>query len=71
MVADALRIPARSDVVFGEGAIDALPRLVRDLGGHAAFVVSDPGLVAAGVTDRALELLRRAGVRASSSTASA
>lgn len=63
MAAEALRIPARSDVVFGDGAIDALPNLVRGLGADAAFVVSDPGLVAAGVTARAQKLLRRAGLR--------
>ena len=55
--------PRPSDVVFGEGALDALPGLVRGVGAEAAFVVSDPGLVAAGVTPRALTLLERAGVR--------
>ncbi len=59
MLGEALRIPPRSDVLFGEGAIESLPGLV----GEAAFVVSDPGLVAAGVTPRAMQLLQRAGVR--------
>src|SRR3954452_12009465 len=61
--AERLRIPARSDVLFGEGAIEALPGLARGLGAEAAFVISGPGLVAVGVTPRALSLLRRAGLR--------
>ncbi len=63
MPRETLRIPARADVVFGEGAVTALPRLVRELGDDAAFVVSDPGLVAAGVPDSAMALLGREGIR--------
>jgi alcohol dehydrogenase class IV len=58
-----IRIPQRSEVVFGEGAVAALPGLVRGLDADAAFVVSDPGLAAAGVTPRVLSLLGHAGIR--------
>src|SRR5262245_47468049 len=45
----ALRIPPRPEMVLGEGAVEELPELVRRLGGDAAFVITDRGLVEAGV----------------------
>lgn len=59
----AVRIPTRPDVVFGEGAASALPDLVRGLGHDSAFVVSDAGVVAAGIAPRVVDGLRRQGLR--------
>lgn len=64
LAAPALRIPTRPEMVFGEGAIASLPDVVRGLGFTTAFVVSDPGLGAAGVTGTALAALHAGGVRA-------
>ena len=35
-------IPLRDRILFGRGRIAELPRLVRDVGGRHAFVVTDP-----------------------------
>lgn len=59
----ARHILTRPEIVYGEGAADAIPGLVRSLGHDSAFVVSDPGLVAAGVTPRVVAALRRDGLR--------
>ena len=59
----ALRIPARPEMVLGEGAVDDLPELVRRLGGDAAFVITDRGLVAAGVAGLVTGRLEAAGLR--------
>jgi alcohol dehydrogenase class IV len=58
-----LRIPARPEMVLGEGAVDDLPELVRRLGGDAAFVITDRGLVAAGVAGLVAGRLEAAGLR--------
>lgn len=60
----ALRIPLRPDVLFGVGAVEGAGRLVRRLGHEAALLVTDPGLVEAGVAGNVLDLLRGAGIRA-------
>ena len=55
----------RDRVAFGAGAIAGLPDLVREFGGGAgarAFLVSDPGVVASGVTAAVGAVLARAGV---------
>ena len=49
----------RTQVVRGEGAIDQLGKLTRDLGVKKAFLVTDPGIVAAGHVDAALESLAK------------
>src|SRR3954470_18000374 len=59
----ALRIPPRPEMVLGEGAVDDLPELVRGLGAEAAFVVTDRGLVDAGVAGGAGRRLEAAGLR--------
>jgi alcohol dehydrogenase class IV len=61
----ALRIGARPEMVFGEGAADgsALAALVRGLGAEAAFVVSDRGLVAAGLAGAVTDGLEAEGLR--------
>src|SRR3954447_7467922 len=59
----ALRIPPRPEMVLGEGAVDDLPELVRGLGAEAAFVVTDRGLVDAGVAGAAVSRRGAAGLR--------
>lgn len=61
----AFEAPAR--ITFGVGAISKLPELVAGLG-NRALVVSDPGIVKAGLLDRVLGLLTEAGVAAEAFT---
>jgi alcohol dehydrogenase len=49
-------------VVFGPGALVRLGELVRELGGTRVLLVTDPGLEAVGHPQRALALLRSAGL---------
>lgn len=58
----ALHIPPRPETVFGPGSVATLPDHVRRLG-DAAFVVTDPGLVAAGVAGPVVDSLARADLR--------
>ncbi len=51
-------------VVFGEGTLNQLGVLARELGGSRALLVTDPGLEAAGHPQRALACLREAGLEA-------
>ena len=48
-------------VIFEEGALARLPELAEGLGGGRILLVTDPGIVNAGIADRALSLLRGAG----------
>ncbi len=48
----------------GSGALDFLGEVVADLGFRRTLVTSDRGIVAAGITDRAVTSLERAGLRA-------
>lgn len=59
----ALRIPPHPEMVLGVDTVDDLSDLVRRLDRDAAFVVTDRGLVAAGVTGRVVDALVSAGVR--------
>ncbi len=59
----ALRMPVRPEVTFGAGAALSLPALVRGLGHQRAFVVTDQGLVAAGVAPGVLDGLGAAGLQ--------
>jgi alcohol dehydrogenase class IV len=59
----ALRIPPRPEMVLGDGAVDDLPELVRRLGEGAVFVVTDRGLVDAGVAGLVAARLESAGLR--------
>src|SRR4029079_16122223 len=52
----------RNRVRFGVGSIDALPELVAAAGGTTVFVVTDPGVRHAGVTDPILDRLTAAGI---------
>ena len=49
--------PIPTDIHFGAGVLQALPAHVKALGTHKAFVVTDPGLKAAGILDRVTRLL--------------
>lgn len=44
-------------VVFGENSLDQLGDLTRELGGSRVLVVTDPGIVRAGILERALNSL--------------
>jgi alcohol dehydrogenase len=55
-------ITLRNRVVFGVGEVDRLPELVAAAGGARAFLVTDPGVRAAGIVDRVLEALRAGSV---------
>jgi alcohol dehydrogenase class IV len=58
-----LRIPPRPEMLLGENAVDALPELVRTLGGDAAFVITDQGVVDVGVAGVVARGLEAAGLR--------
>jgi alcohol dehydrogenase len=52
----------RTRVVFGDGALDRLPSLARELRFSRTLIVADNGIVAAGMADRVARLLRDAGI---------
>jgi alcohol dehydrogenase len=54
----------RTRLVYGPGALQRLGQLVQDLGGQRVLVVSDPGITKAGYPQRALDLIRAAGLQA-------
>src|SRR5262245_55826254 len=53
----------RTRVVFGAGTLDRLGEIGRELSFTRTLVVSDSGLLATGVVDRARDVLTRAGIR--------
>ncbi|NUQ48018.1 MAG: iron-containing alcohol dehydrogenase, partial [Phycisphaerae bacterium] len=58
-----LRAPsARPRIVAGFGALSRLGELAQAAGGSRVLLVTDPGLVAAGHAERAVELLEAAGL---------
>jgi alcohol dehydrogenase class IV len=54
--------PTLTDIHFGCGLLRALPERVRALGGARPFVVTDPGVRAAGILDQATRYLGEANV---------
>lgn len=52
----------RTRIVFGPGKVESLGELASELGARRALVVSDPGVIAAGHTQRGLDSLKSAGV---------
>jgi alcohol dehydrogenase len=54
----------RSRVIFGSGAFSRIGAVARELGFARTLVVSDPGLVATGLVQRALAVIEEAGVQA-------
>jgi alcohol dehydrogenase class IV len=57
-----LDILARDRARFGAGIVADLPSVLADVGGAAAFVVTDPGVVRSGVAGRVVDLLQAAGL---------
>jgi alcohol dehydrogenase class IV len=57
-----IEILARDHARFGAGIIAELPEVVASLGGRKAFVVTDAGVVRAGVAGHVVDLLRAAGL---------
>src|SRR5687768_15782529 len=53
----------RTRIVFGGGKIEALGELASELGAQRALVVSDPGIVSAGHSQRGIESLHLAGLQ--------
>ncbi len=58
-----IEIGVRDRARFGAGVVADLPAIVRSLGGQAAFVVTDPGLVGSGVAGGVVDLLAGEGLR--------
>lgn len=55
----------RTRLVFGHGALNRIGELARELGGSRVLVVTDAGIVKAGHTGHAVDLLRKAGLTTS------
>jgi alcohol dehydrogenase class IV len=55
-------LPVPTDVHFGYGALRSLPDRVRSLGGHRAFLVTDPGVRSCGLVDKVTAPLAEAGI---------
>ena len=49
-----------TQIVFGEGALTHLGQLAEELGGKRILFVTDPGIVSAGLADRAIAPLKSA-----------
>jgi alcohol dehydrogenase len=56
--------PVPTDVHFGPGIVQTLPARVQSFGAKKAFIVTDPGLRAAGILDRLVALLEAADIDA-------
>lgn len=54
----------RTRVIFGNGTLIRLGELAKELGGKKVLIVSDPGIVKAGYTVRAVSILIQAGLQA-------
>ena len=63
MLIEPFDFSPRTTIVFGEGSLARLGELARGLGFRRTLLVADPGMVAAGHTDRAAKTLRATGVR--------
>src|SRR5262245_171079 len=59
----AFYLTLRTRVVYGDGALDRLGHLARELGFTRALIVADKGIVATGAVDRAARLLLDAAVQ--------
>ena len=55
--------PVPTDIHFGPGILKTLPARVQSYGARKAFVVTDPGLRAAGILDEVVSLLQANGVQ--------
>ena len=52
----------RTRILFGENCIDRVGEIASEIGTRRALVVSDPGIVAAGHTQRGIDALQKAGI---------
>ena len=52
----------RTRIVFGPGKVESLGELASEMGARRALVVSDPGVIAAGHTQKGIDALVRAGI---------
>lgn len=50
------------ETIFGAGARLMVARYIRNLGGHHAFIVTDPGVIAAGWVNDVIDALYKAGI---------
>ena len=50
-----IEITLRNRVLFGVGAVSRLPELVAAAGGSRVFLVTDPGVLAAGIAEEAIK----------------
>jgi alcohol dehydrogenase len=57
-------LPVPTDIHFGCGILRTLPERIKGLGGGKVFVVTDPGIRAAGILDEVTGILHRAGLEA-------
>ena len=57
-----LDIPLADRILYGRARIADLPGFVREAGGRRAFIVTDAGVVRAGVADRVRTVLESAGI---------
>ena len=62
MIISSMDITSRTRLVFGNGTLNRLGELARELGGQRALLVTDRGIAAAGHADRARDVLSKAGV---------
>jgi len=46
------------ELIFGKGAIDLLPQYVQNFNARRVFIVTDPGVINAGLLDRITSMLR-------------
>lgn len=53
---------SRTRLVFQENAVDRAGSILQELGAHRVFVVTDPGIVAAGIFDRLMDSLNETGL---------
>ncbi len=52
----------KQDIIFGAGAVKSLPEKIRQTGGKKPLLVSDPGLIPAGITGQIEDILKEAGI---------
>ncbi|MEM7314109.1 MAG: iron-containing alcohol dehydrogenase, partial [Planctomycetota bacterium] len=61
---DSFEFQSRTRIVFGANRIEDLGNFAGELGARRALVVSDPGIIQAGHTQRGLDSLKQAGIEA-------
>lgn len=55
---------AKSNITFGRGAIEKLPEILKRYGLNKIMVVYDGGVKAAGIAERVMEQIEKAGIKA-------